>query len=94
MGEIVLVVGGQPAIAQLAEHLTVEDCSDQMVPGSIPGGRIVIGGCLCSRAGGGLSRFAWGLPACFACLSNAAAAHREACAEVVGHIASSLQTLQ
>ena len=29
----------QPAIAQLAEHLTVESCSHQMVPGSIPGGR-------------------------------------------------------
>ena len=28
-----------PAIAQLAEHLTVDQCSDQMVPGSIPGGR-------------------------------------------------------
>ena len=29
-----------PAIAQLVEHLTVECCSNQMVPGSIPGGRI------------------------------------------------------
>ena len=29
----------QPAIAQLVEHLTVERCSYQMVPGSIPGGR-------------------------------------------------------
>ena len=29
----------KPAIAQLVEHLTVETCSDQMVPGSIPGGR-------------------------------------------------------
>ena len=29
-----------PAIAQLVEHLTVDACSDQMVPGSIPGGRI------------------------------------------------------
>ena len=28
-----------PAIAQLAEHLTVDICSNQMVPGSIPGGR-------------------------------------------------------
>jgi len=27
-------------IAQLVEHLTVEACSNQMVPGSIPGGRI------------------------------------------------------
>ena len=32
---------GKPAIAQLAEHLTVECCSNQMVPGSIPGGRIM-----------------------------------------------------
>ena len=32
--------GTAPAIAQLAEHLTVEACSDQMVPGSIPGGRM------------------------------------------------------
>ena len=31
---------GKPAIAQLVEHLTVELCSDQMVPGSIPDGRI------------------------------------------------------
>ena len=30
----------QPAIAQLVEHLTVERCRNQMVPGSIPGGRI------------------------------------------------------
>ena len=30
-----------PAIAQLVEHLTVEFCSNQMVPGSIPGGRIL-----------------------------------------------------
>ena len=29
----------KPAIAQLVEHLTVECCSNQMVPGSIPGGR-------------------------------------------------------
>ena len=29
----------QPAIAQLAEHLTVECRRNQMVPGSIPGGR-------------------------------------------------------
>ena len=28
-----------PAIAQLAEHLTVDACSNQLVPGSIPGGR-------------------------------------------------------
>jgi hypothetical protein len=32
----------KPAIAQLAEHLTVECCSNQMVPGSIPGGRIYV----------------------------------------------------
>ena len=29
-----------PAIAQLAEHLTVDCCSKQMVPGAIPGGRM------------------------------------------------------
>ena len=29
-----------PAIAQLVEHLTVDSCSHQMVPGSIPGRRI------------------------------------------------------
>ena len=29
---------GRPAIAQLAEHLTVDRSSHQMVPGSIPGG--------------------------------------------------------
>ena len=28
-----------PAIAQLVEHLTVDHCGNQMVPGSIPGGR-------------------------------------------------------
>ena len=28
-----------PAIAQLVEHLTVDHCSNQMVPGWIPGGR-------------------------------------------------------
>ena len=28
------------ALAQLVEHLTVDPCSNQMVPGSIPGGRI------------------------------------------------------
>ena len=31
----------KPAIAQLVEHLTVECCSNQMVPGSIPGGRML-----------------------------------------------------
>ena len=29
-----------PAIAQLVEHLTVESHRNQMVPGSIPGGRM------------------------------------------------------
>ncbi len=33
-----------PAIAQLAEHLTVEACRYQMVPGSIPGRRIIVTG--------------------------------------------------
>ena len=32
----------KPAIAQLVEHLTVDCCRNQMVPGSIPGGRIWI----------------------------------------------------
>ena len=32
-------LANRPAIAQLVEHLTVECCSNQMVPGSIPGGR-------------------------------------------------------
>ena len=31
----------KPAIAQLVEHLTVDTCSNQMVPGSIPGGRTI-----------------------------------------------------
>ena len=31
-----------PAIAQLVEHLTVECCSNQMVPGSIPGAQIFV----------------------------------------------------
>ena len=31
----------KPAIAQLVEHLTVDSCSNQMVPGSIPGGRML-----------------------------------------------------
>ena len=30
----------KPVIAQLVEHLTVDSCSHQMVPGSIPGDRI------------------------------------------------------
>ena len=34
------VASWHPVIAQLVEHLTVESCSDQMVPGSIPGDRI------------------------------------------------------
>ena len=29
----------RPAIAQVVKHLTVDHCSNQMVPGSIPGGR-------------------------------------------------------
>jgi hypothetical protein len=32
----------KPAIAQLVEHLTVDICSHQMVPGSIPGGRMFL----------------------------------------------------
>ena len=33
------ICGASPAIAQLAEHLTVDVDRNQMVPGSIPGGR-------------------------------------------------------
>ena len=32
----------KPAIAQLVEHLTVDSCSNQMLPGSIPGRRIFV----------------------------------------------------
>ena len=40
MGSYVRVdTTGRPAIAQLAEHLTIDRSSHQMVPGSIPGGR-------------------------------------------------------
>ena len=39
-----------PAIAQLAEHLTVDQCSDQMVPGSIPGGQTAAAMGTCFRA--------------------------------------------
>ena len=39
-----------PAIAQLVEHLTVELCRYQMVPGSIPGRRISHGPLLYSAA--------------------------------------------
>ena len=39
-----------PAIAQLVEHLTVDLCSYQMVPGSIPGGRIATRNAVCLRA--------------------------------------------
>ena len=33
---------GKPGIVQLVEHLTVDTCSNQMVPGSIPGGRTLL----------------------------------------------------
>ena len=36
---LLLAKWATPAIAQLVEHLTVDHCSNQMVPGSIPGGR-------------------------------------------------------
>ena len=39
---LLLAKWATPAIAQLVEHLTVECCSNQMVPGSIPGGRIFL----------------------------------------------------
>ena len=35
-------LSNKPAIAQLVEHLTVDRCSYQMVPGSIRGGRSII----------------------------------------------------
>ena len=38
-----------PAIAQLVEHLTVDFCSNQMVPGSIPGGRTSLSQQHCHR---------------------------------------------
>ena len=41
-GTFALALNNMPAIAQLAEHLTVAPCSNQMVPGSIPGGRIFL----------------------------------------------------
>ena len=37
-----------PAIAQLVEHLTVEWCRHQMVPGSIPGRLIIFAHLVCS----------------------------------------------
>lgn len=37
------------AIAQLAEHLTVDNCSNQMVPGSIPGRQIPCSLFACQR---------------------------------------------
>jgi hypothetical protein len=43
---VIWVSADRPAIAQLVEHLTVECCSNQMVPGSIPGGRILE--CVCA----------------------------------------------
>ena len=42
-GGVVHKLRRKPAIAQLVEHLTVDVCSYQMVPGSIPGGRIWLG---------------------------------------------------
>ena len=38
-----------PAIAQLVEHLTVEWCRHQVVPGSIPGRRTFLSRCLSKR---------------------------------------------
>jgi hypothetical protein len=46
VSSIIWVLADRPAIAQLVEHLTVECCSNQMVPGSIPGGRILE--CVCA----------------------------------------------
>ena len=59
-------IDAKPAIAQLVEHLTVECCSNQMVPGSIPGGRTFCSGAQVAMVGigyrlrwyaGGLSLF-------------------------------------
>ena len=47
----------KPAIAQLVEHLTVDFCSYQMVPGSIPGGRIDTPEAECH--GAGLQLYPW-----------------------------------
>ena len=52
----------KPAIAQLVEHLTVDSCSNQMVPGSIPGGRISF--CLPVRAAPPLRRLSCQPPCC------------------------------
>ena len=51
----------KPAIAQLVEHLTVECCSNQMVPGSIPGGRIfqAVGIIVSFVCGAFLLEFGW-----------------------------------
>ena len=61
-GEIHGGIDAKPAQVKLAEHLPVECCSNQMVPGSIPGGRtflkgtpvatVGIGYRLCCCAGG------------------------------------------
>ena len=57
-GDLVNGFEAKPAIAQLVEHLTVDVCSNQMVPGSIPGGRT------CTFRD--LSRVAW-LPIALIC---------------------------
>jgi hypothetical protein len=41
VSSISVVLADKPAVAELVKHLTVECCSNQMVPGSIPGGRIL-----------------------------------------------------
>ena len=46
----IILMANRPAIAQLVEHLTVECCSYQMVPGSIPGGRILISSVVAATA--------------------------------------------
>ena len=46
-------IDAKPAIAQLVEHLTVECCSNQMVPGSIPGGRTFCSGAQVAMLGMG-----------------------------------------
>jgi hypothetical protein len=52
---ISMALADRPAIVQLVKHLTVECCSNQMVPGSIPGGRIWA----CARASPTRASWQW-----------------------------------
>jgi hypothetical protein len=57
LGILNIICTVKPAIAQLVEHLTVDFCSYQMVPGSIPGGRIDTPEAECH--GAGLQLYPW-----------------------------------